>query len=425
MVDSNLSYDQEQERFRKEFEGESDPDAVRINFKEPDVRPEVYRDVESLLFRGFLIVTADINGVQFVFKSLNNHEFDMLRLIGGVVEGREPPSKFWTLFLAQCVFVIDGINVLTDRASVFPRLTELFESLPRNARQRIIRYVSEINRRASNAVLLTEAYAMERISRFKWAQFRELDLTSTSVTGIEGTQSLGLNWAQLLWKALNYYEDLEYNNEREWENAKFVGSCFAGKGLSKVYGQDQRRREKEKEDRAARKDQLLRHVLLGEPLDSKEAHKGNTLVRTAHTVEDLASQLEADLKGDKDFHDHVVEATENRIREQNRRRRKDLEDLLAKNFKESDGKPIMGGTDFTGLTSREVQERIVRRRQLEAQSVASRIVHPELEDPKMLRFLDKIGASGEIESQITKTDRDVTNIVPLHQAKGPGTPFRR
>jgi hypothetical protein len=416
------SYEQEQEDLRKERDGEIIPKTIA---RAPEVRPEVYKDVEAMLFRGFIVLPAEIGGVDFVFKSLNQHEFDTIRLIGGLRDGKEPPTRFWTQFLAHCVLIVDGINVLAERAMAMPKLTDLFESLPRDARKRLIRYLSEVNRRATNAVTLTEAYTMERTSRFRWAQTKGLDLSSTAITGLEGTQSLGLNWAQLMWRALNYYEDMEYENERDWENAKFVGSCFAGKGLTKIYSQDTRRRDAEREEKAARKDRLLRHVLLGEPLEASSVD--GVVVKVAHTVEELAHQLEADLKGEQDFHDRVVAGAEEHIRDQHRQRRQQLEELVARREKEYNGRPLAGGTDMTGLRPEEVRERIVRRRQIDAQAAASRMVHPELEDPKMLQFLDKIGATGspEVDSRISQTDRDVSNVVPLPPTRGPGTPFRR
>jgi len=416
-----LTYEQEQEKLQKEQDGEIIPKVIA---KAPEVRPEVYKDVEAMLFRGFILLPAEIGDVQFVFKSLNQHEFNTVRLLSGA-DGDGPSTKFWTLFLAQCVLIVDGINVLADRAGAMPLLLKLFEELPKDARKRIVRYLSEINRRAANAVTLTEAYAMEKFSRFRWAQTQGIDLTSPSVTGLEGTAALGLNWAQLLWRALNYYEDMEYENEREWENAKFIGSCFAGKGLQKIYGQDTRRREAARTEKMERKDRLLRHVLLGESLESSSAD--GAVVKAAHTVEELAHQLEADLKGEQDFHDRVVSAAEERFREQHAQRRQELVDLIEQRNKEFDGKPVMGGTDMSGLRPEEVQERILRRRQIDAQAAASRMVHPELEDPRMLQFLDKIGATGspEVDSRLAQTDRDVSNVVPLPPARERGTPFRR
>ncbi len=417
------SYEQEQTRLREQYDGKKE---IRIEApKEPEVNPEVYRDVEALLYRGFILLPAELNGVRFVFKSLNQHEFETIRLFGGLQEKSEPTAEFWALFLAYCVLIVDGLNVLADRRTLLPQLSDTFSKLPLKARQRMVRNISEINRRASNAVVLTEAYAMEPTSRFRWGQLHGLDLTSPSVTGIEGTERVGLNWAQLLWRALNYFEDLHIRSEQEWENAKFVGSCFAGKGMSKVHTQDQTRRDNERLERSARKDALLRHVLLGDPLDTKD-RKGGMRVISAHTVEELAEQLEHDLRGEQDFHDQVVQAHEERVRQQYQDRRRQLEELSRQREIEYEGKTLVGSTNLEGLRPDEVQQRVLRRKQLAAQQASSRLLPPELSDPKMAGFLEKWGVIGqEVQSEVTRTDRDVSNVVALPAARTPGTPFRR
>lgn len=419
---NRTSYEDEQARLRKRFDGEPDED-VRIEIpKDPEVRPEVYKDVEALLFRGFITLPADINGCLVVFKSLNHHEHGMIWLLGGAREDAAPTSLFWNLFLAHCVFFVDGANVLADRDTALPKLIEFFSKLPHKARQKMIRHISEVNRRASNAVVLTEAYAMESVSRFRWAQFKNLDLTSSSVSGIVGTERLGLNWGQLLWRALNYFEDDHRQTEQEWEHAKFVGSCMAGKGISKVYRQDERRREKEKQDRNSRKDALIRHVLFGDPLDSKDP-KGGVQVKAAHTVEELAAQLESDLRGNQDFHDRVVAAHEERVRQGYQDRRKQLEELAEQREREYRGKSLVGETILEGLSPEEVKERVMRSRQLQAQQAASRVEYPELENPKVAEFLNKWGVV-EPPSDNT-TNRDASTAIPIVPPRKPGTPFRR
>lgn len=415
------TYEQSQARLHKQSEGEIHIDVP----KAAEVRPEVYKDVEQILFRGFILLPAEINGVLFVFKSLNHHEFELVRLLSSIQEGQDTPGRFWDLFLAYCVYIVDGANVLADRDHALPKLADTFSKIPPKARQRIVRYISEVNRRSSNAVTLTEAYATEQLSRFKWAQFRGLDITSTSVTGITGTERLGLNWGQLMWRALNTFEDQSNEAEQAWENAKFVGSCMVGsKGLSKVFAHDKARHEKEQNARMARKDAILRHVLLGEPLDAKEAASARIIA--PQTVEDLAEQLEHDLRGDKDFHDRVVEAHEERVRQANKERRQHLEDLSQKRDREHQGKNLIGGTGSEGFTKAEVQQRIQRSKQIAAQQAAAQFVHPELSDPRMADHMAKWGLVEPMQAGISQTDRDVSNVVPIPASpKGPGTPFRR
>lgn len=380
------SYEAEQQNLHRQHDGAVDDEDLNIEIpRAPEVNPEVYRDVEPLLFRGFLHVPAEINGIPFVFKSLNHHEFELLNFYTGT-ETKKGLRKYYSLFLAYGVFMVDGVNVLTDRNQYLPELSETFKQFDENLRSRIVRHMSEVNRRANRAVILSEAYAMENSSRLRWAQMQGIDLTSTAITGIEGTSAVGMNWGQLTWRALNHYEDVRDQAERDWENAKFVASAMAGKGMSKIHSHDKQRRKKEVEDRLERKDKILRFAVLGEPLDKS---KGSAPIQVARTVEELQDQLERDLRGEKDWHDEVVEAHEMRVREQFQARQEHLQELH-RSFEEKYGdRALVSETDSQGLTPDEVKFRLARRRQLAAQRLSAQQSYPELHDPKMSHFIDK------------------------------------
>lgn len=420
------SYEDEQKRLLRKQEGEPDPDDVTIAVpKAPEVNPEVYGDVIPMLFRGFLTMPAEINGVLFVFKSLNQHEFEMTRLMGGVM-GDRATARFWDLFLAHGIFLVDGQNVLVDRQRWMPRIANTFRDMQPMARAKVIRHLSELNRRAANATVLTEAYTMEQYSRYRWAQVHGLDLTLPAVTGIAGTDQIGLNWAQLTWRALNYFEDLSAAQEREWENAKFIGSCSAGKGIQKVYSRDTDRHRKEAEDRIARKDKLLRHIFEGRSMEDDKVMRHGQVVQVAQTVEQLADQLEKSLRGEKDWHDQVVESHEKRVAEQFRQQQVQLREIAQESEKRFDGKRLVGGSEIQGLTPAQVQERMDRTRQLQAQQVARGFVYPELENQeKMSRFLDRHGLLGPgVETTVETTDRDPSEAIPLPPPRERGRPWR-
>lgn len=437
----NAEREGEQAELREEAETGKTRRRGQINIpppKEPEVNPEVYRDVVPLLTKGFLMQSADVNDVLFVFKSLNHHEFEMVRLVGGFRGDRQPMSRFWDIFLAYCVFMVDGQNILVDRDRFIPELAKTFAVFPIDAKQRIIRHLSELNRRASVATILTEAYSMEGYSRFRWSQVADLDLMAPTLTGVGGTDRLGLNYAQLTWRSINYYQDMSEQQERDWENAKFIGSCFAGKGLQSVYNKDEDRRRKHKEEIVARKDQILRLALFGEEPKS-EKQKGHAVVIAAQTTEELAAQLQHDLRGEKDWHDEVIEAHEKHVRETHAQQQAHLKQLVAAKSEEFHGLSVVGGTDREhALTPAEVQERIARRKQLQAQAAARQMVYPQL-DEKLQKFYRKWGLDSEgrtpegqqpltdpsVQVNVGQTDRDPTNARPVPQQRPPGKPFRR
>lgn len=407
-------------------EEEPSPEDIHITApKDPEVNPEVYKDVETLLFQGFLTLYGEVNGVPFIFKSLNHHEHQNIQWVSGNISGKGSDLRYYATFIAYGIFMVDGENILLDRERWVPKLVKTFETFPAPARAKIVQYLSEVNRRASNAVTLAEAYQMEAASRFKWAQLQGLGLGSTACTGIVGSANLGLNYAQLVWRALNHYEDIKDQTEREWDHSKFIGGCFVGgKEIRKVHSQDQERRKKERETRLERKDKIIRLVLLGEnpEVDSKT----NQIKIVARTVEELASQLERDLRGEKDWHDEIVAKEEAKIRAAIQDRQSKLQQLI-QSKREDRSSPRAAFTDMVGLTKEEIAQRVVRRRQLEAQEAASRIVHPELTDERMSdfneKYIDKY-MHKSVADRIQVTDRDPSEVLNP-PVRPPGTPFRR
>jgi hypothetical protein len=420
--DKSAKYAEEQDNLARRLE-EGGAEDIQIRApKDPEVRPEVYKDVEPLLFRGFLTISAQINEINFVFKSLNQHEMDLLRFM--MPDNKASASSdFWNLFLAHGVFMVNGVNVLPERERHIQKIAGTFRDMPVAVRNKIVWHLGEINRRASNAVILTECYATERYSRYKWYQLQGLDMTTTAVSGIQGTDRLGLNWAQLIWRALNKIEDINDLQEQSWEHAKFVGSCSAGKGISKVYQQDNDRRTKAKAEQFARKDKLLRQVLSGEKSDER-VEQGGAVMVTARTVEDLAAQLEADLRGEKDWHDQVVDAYQKKANDAYKQRRQQLEDMAKSREQEFGGKALFGGTEMKGFTPAEVHERLLRQRQIEAQGAAAQMVWPEMYDEKLQNVMGRYESEQE-GAKVTPTDRDTSDVMPLPSIVRRGTPFKR
>lgn len=384
--------------------------------KEPEVNPEVYSDTISLITQGFLTIAADIGEVPFVFKSLNQHEYRMVQLLSGFnAESKSVPARFWDLFLTYMVLFVDGQNILVDRSRWIRSIADTFHDLPGTARQRLVRQLSDLNRRASNATLLVEAYATEGYSRWYWAQTQGLDLSSPSVTGIEGTDKIGLAYGQLAWRAINHYEDIKHRQDVDWENSKFIGGCFAGKGMEKIHNRDRDRAQKERESRFARKDRLLRHVLLGEPLDTAKRYNGAQVVMVANTVEELADQVQRSLRGEKDWHDQVIDQYEAQLRAKQQERQEQVAQMAETRRQEMGGKDIIGQTNLTGLTAQEVSELMRQRREGKPLAEASKV------DVRAQKAMADFGVA---ESTFPSTNRPIDGAIPLQNRRISGKPWR-
>ncbi len=128
-----LTYQQEQAALLARHEGRE----IRIEVpKEPEVNPEVYRDVVPLLFRGFVTMPAQIGEAIFVFKSLNQHEFDLIKLMGPIEKTNS--YKYWDILLSYNVFMIDGQNVLADRERWLPKIIDMFSEMESMVRREIL-----------------------------------------------------------------------------------------------------------------------------------------------------------------------------------------------------------------------------------------------------------------------------------------------
>ncbi|HEY8096296.1 MAG TPA: hypothetical protein VIE65_09450 [Methylobacter sp.] len=295
---------------------------------------EVWEDLEAYLFIGFLTSHAKLMGKSFVFKTLNHTEvqgISHLRPAGG--SSVEVQQMHKAAFIAHSIFYIDGQSALYERPRYVNRLINSIKKFPEKVQDEIIVRLGALNEKASRLHPLTEVYIHENRSRFKWLQLKSSLIHSAAITGIPGTDLLGMNYCQQAWTALNHLIDQREAMEADWQNAKFIGSCFNGKGVRSVDERDKGRREKERDEREEKKLKVLFRYLNRLPPQSDGPPSEVTLpdgrvasvVKTfkAESHDELAAQLSSALSGEKDYHDQVVEA---KVR-QNAERRSALQDL--------------------------------------------------------------------------------------------------
>lgn len=294
----------------------------------------VWDELEKYLFQGFLTATTHVAGKFFVFKTLNALELRNIDFMRPTrASGPEARDSFQCAMLAYSVFMADGVNALHDRPRHLHRLARVFTKVPHNVRAVMIENLAALNARASRLYPLVEVYAHEPRSRFRWMQVRDVPVHSPLATGIPGTDSLGMSTSQAMWTAINRLLDRREEMERDWSNAKFIGSCFAGKGVRSVDERDRARAERERVERDELKIKVLHDYLnrsaTGKPeeetVDLPDGRKA-VVVRgnssdgkwRADSAEELRDQLEAALSGEKDHHDLVIEAKERQLAERAR-----------------------------------------------------------------------------------------------------------
>ncbi len=304
------------------------PQEGRVRVSVPEaykpVSDEVWSDLESYLYQGFLTCSAKLLGKTFVFKTLNHHELRYLRYLRpSGITAQEALERHRAAFVAHSVFMIDGENFLPGRHRQTARLSKLVMKMGGQPLDVILSNLAAVNERASRLHPLTEVYVHENRSRYRWMHTCGTPVHAPVNTGVAGTDEVGMNYCQQAWTTLNRLMDSREQMEREWTNAKFVGSCFAGKGVRAIDERDRARAAREKSEL----DDLRMKVLHG--YLNRTAGKGEEPTVTlpdgrravvaarfrAESAQELADQMSAYLSGEKDHHDLVVDLQMQRARE--------------------------------------------------------------------------------------------------------------
>lgn len=376
------------------------PEGKRIRIELPEtykkVDESVWEELESYLFLGFLTSPSTVAGQSFVFKTLNHHELRNIRFMRSMkATMAETKASFTAAFIAHSVFMVNGHNALHDRARSINRLIRTVSKISPKVQDKILDNLSHLNARVSFLFPLVDVYAYENRSRFRWYQLGTYPVHDPRSTGLPGTEELGMTMCQQTWTSINILIDRRETAEREWAHAKFIGSCFAGKGVRPIEERDRARLETERVDREEKKIKVL-HAYLNRSTGEAD---GPQLMKLpdgrmaevkrkfkAESAEELRDELSAALSGEKDFHDLVIEQKEREYRERHKSIEADRMKLMYGSRPNEAGRPSGAGGGSRILGSRKEAEEYLKRmeevrvRQMEAAQQAARR-DPNIEEP--------------------------------------------
>lgn len=331
----------------------------KIEIKLPDyLKPgdqEVWNELETYLYVGFLTSNATIYKKGFIFKTVNLSEIQQInwmRTSMGSADVSSLMSK--AIFVAFSILYMEGNNILINRDQEITRIVKTILKFNPAVLDKIVEDLNYLNRKALRLHPLVEVYCYESRSRFKWFQSKKSPIHHSINTGLPGTENIGVNQCQQTWTALNHVIDKKEEIEREWSNAKFIGGCMAGKGIRSVDEKDRARLDREKQEREDKKLEVLRDYLS----NSTGSKPGPILRRlpngqlteivgkySAESREELADQLSAAMSGDKDIHDLIVEQHTEKLRKAAQEIESDKRRLLVSpgmSIGNSEGSRILG-----------------------------------------------------------------------------------
>jgi hypothetical protein len=266
-----------------------------------DDQPD-YSKLEELLFRGFLTSKCEIGEVPLVLKTINQNERKKIMMKSGIDDESTIPYQ-----IAYSIFLFDGINVLSKRDELIPILVKEIENLPERVLTHIIISLTHLNKQAIEEIDHVEPYSYGDKSRSNWILMEDKKINDPAVTGIQGTDRLGLNSHQQMWISLNKVEDKREKYERDWEIAAFQASAWNSEGIKKA----RRKKEDKAKERKRKREKIYKTKGKSDiEEDKKEIH----LVQ--ESPQELLDQMERDNEGVKDYHDKVVEEHERQIREE-------------------------------------------------------------------------------------------------------------
>jgi len=260
-----------------------------------------YKDLEDLLYIGFVPYQARIGDINFVFKSVSDLEYRKASLMSGLKEDPRYNILFHYNYLYHSIYMINGVSIIEKREQAYSEMMEVFKGFPNPLLKNIFNILDGLTARLNKCVNLVEPYAYEDASRYAWVSKNKTVLNSFLQTGIRGTEGLGLNQFQKYWNVLNFREDEKESFEERYNLAKFTASFTDPKSVKKIEASDKAKKEEEK----SKRDRVKLYGIKEEE---------DRYFDPTSTSDGIISELEKQMRGDKDHHDHVIEAHEKKIR---------------------------------------------------------------------------------------------------------------
>lgn len=259
-----------------------------------------YGDVEELITIGFLTHTLDVAGVALTFRSLPFGVWSRLE-----ARGRKNGMVFAAWFLAESLYMVDGLVVADDTNATFCLYREWLAQIPLSVLQVLCSVPNGLNARVERASRMAEAYAYEPYGR-----------SSNSKN-----TSCADNLVYSIWRAHLDANELQDTDFAVWNHTITLVSAFAGsKGATAVSGGLDRARKKEKARQTRVIEDAINYCLGGqvEVAMLTVEFDGKTFevprVTGASTENDLFGEMGRVMSGNRDYHDEVVSRYKEGIR---------------------------------------------------------------------------------------------------------------
>ena len=297
-------------------------------------RDVLYNDVEALIQYGYLTCNIDVNGCNMAMRSMFVGDSRLFAARAGL----RPTDRSWKEWaVASSIWMLDGYD-LTDQPNAAVTIRKSLVDMPDVAIDKLYHLFTQLYLRLTRAIECTEAFCYEAYSRNLW---RMTNRGSIRV----------LNAVQHIWTAFNISEDERETWERDWIAARLVASAHNPKGVKKIAQQDDMNRKLEEDRRqhviASLYKKITHQVLV-------EDENGNVFI-TARSKEELEEEMQRWVRGEKDWHDRVIDAYKESIRKHQESQREHHEQRMS-HLQDVADTGLSGGTEAVGLTPEQLSD---------------------------------------------------------------------
>jgi hypothetical protein len=270
------------------------------NLAEAERRRFVYKDLESVLYRGFISFSTQWEGVSLSFRTPGRVAQDLL--IDRVEEG----SKSWKIWLVSTYLrSVDGFLIDEDRNSPW-LVSKIWADKLLNVELDVLCSVCfGLKKRMDRCYKLLEAYCHEPYSRYNWRI---------------GTRPKGDTYVGQVWTSINKIEDDLDEDMRNWTHTRAVVGAMSGKAAKALARSEEKYVKSRKLSAQRTIEKAINEVLFGEvtPPEPEYIEIGGEKVLmptiSPQSLESLEAEMARDMRGEKDLHDILVEDYKARAR---------------------------------------------------------------------------------------------------------------
>jgi hypothetical protein len=272
-------------------------------------RSEMYVDVEKLISPGFISTRVKVFDTYFNLRTFCSGDMNLL-------ENREKrdsrDARDWIVtVLSHATWMVNGISILGDINTPID-VSSLYKRLPNYILKRLYRIQSSLSDKIGEAVKYIRCYSMEDPSRNAWRVIGN-SISLPTITGIPGTEIIGLNPIQKLWIIYNKHFDSIEEGKQSWNTAKFIASSNNPKGVKKVEDKEKARELREEDSKQELLDKTY-YTYIG-ALREDKLSDGRSIQRRVKTIDELANEYKNWVEGNMDEFDMIVNEHKRKIRE--------------------------------------------------------------------------------------------------------------